>query len=64
MAEHPLEAGHLLLEAHGVVARTALPPPAARTVYELTPRGRELLAIVGALAVLDGRHGRTLPEGA
>jgi len=38
------------LEAHGVVARRELPPPAARTVYDLTDAGRELLPVVGALA--------------
>ena len=30
------------LEERGVVARRRLPPPAAATVYELTPRGRSL----------------------
>jgi DNA-binding HxlR family transcriptional regulator len=38
------------LEAHGVVTRQELPPPAARTVYELTGPGQELLPIIGALA--------------
>jgi DNA-binding HxlR family transcriptional regulator len=38
------------LEAHGIVTRAELPPPAARTVYELTVAGRELLPVVGALA--------------
>jgi DNA-binding HxlR family transcriptional regulator len=38
------------LEAHGVVARQELPPPAARTVYELTGSGQELLPIIGSLA--------------
>ena len=38
------------LEAHGVVGRRELPPPAARTVYELTGAGRELLPVIGALA--------------
>jgi DNA-binding HxlR family transcriptional regulator len=38
------------LEAHGLVSRQELPPPAARTVYELTGPGRELLPIIGALA--------------
>jgi DNA-binding HxlR family transcriptional regulator len=38
------------LEAHGIVARHELPPPAARTVYELTAAGRELLPVIGALA--------------
>ncbi len=31
-----------LVETHGVVARRALPPPAASTVYELTERGSAL----------------------
>ena len=38
------------LEAHGIVTRQELPPPAARTVYELTGPGRELLPVIGALA--------------
>src|ERR1700727_1410452 len=37
------------LEAHGVVDRRTLPPPAASTVYELTERGRELEPILNAL---------------
>jgi DNA-binding HxlR family transcriptional regulator len=38
------------LEAQGVVGRRELPPPAARTVYELTGAGQELLPVIGALA--------------
>lgn len=38
------------LEAGGLVARRELPPPAARTVYELTDRGRELDAVMQAIA--------------
>jgi DNA-binding HxlR family transcriptional regulator len=38
------------LEAHGIVARRELPPPAARTVYDLTDAGRDLLPVIGALA--------------
>jgi DNA-binding HxlR family transcriptional regulator len=38
------------LEAHGIAARTELPPPAARRVYELTDAGRALLPVIGALA--------------
>ncbi len=34
------------LEASGLVQRTELPPPAARTVYELTDRGRTLEPVV------------------
>jgi DNA-binding HxlR family transcriptional regulator len=44
------------LEAHGIVRRTELPPPAARTVYELTARGRELEPVIYAL----GRWGAPL----
>jgi DNA-binding HxlR family transcriptional regulator len=35
---------------HDVVATKELPPPAARTVYTLTPRGREALPILRSLA--------------
>ncbi|MCB1017651.1 MAG: helix-turn-helix transcriptional regulator [Acidimicrobiales bacterium] len=38
------------LVAHGLVEQVELPPPAARTVYALTPRGRELAPVVHALA--------------
>jgi DNA-binding HxlR family transcriptional regulator len=38
------------LEAAGFVQRTDLPPPAARTVYELSPRGRELEPVVYEIA--------------
>jgi DNA-binding HxlR family transcriptional regulator len=38
------------LEAHGVVTRRVLPPPAARTVYELTDAGRALMPVIGDLA--------------
>jgi len=38
------------LEANGVIARKALPPPAARSVYELTEAGMALLPVIGALA--------------
>ena len=34
----------------GLVTRAELPPPAARTVYRLTPRGEEALPILSALA--------------
>ncbi|MEV6847555.1 winged helix-turn-helix transcriptional regulator [Actinoplanes sp. NPDC051411] len=37
------------LEANGVVARRRLPAPAASTVYELTPSGRELEPVLLAL---------------
>ena len=38
------------LEGAGVVQRTALPPPAGSTVYELTERGRELEPAILAIA--------------
>jgi DNA-binding HxlR family transcriptional regulator/putative sterol carrier protein len=38
------------LETTGVVRKTKLPPPWAVTVYELTERGRELDAVLRALA--------------
>ena len=38
------------LVAEGLVEKVDLPPPAARTVYALTPRGRELAPVVHALA--------------
>jgi DNA-binding HxlR family transcriptional regulator len=38
------------LEGNGLVARAELPPPAARSVYELTGAGRALLPVIGALA--------------
>lgn len=37
------------LEAHGVVRRRMLPPPAACSVYELTDRGRDLEPTLDAL---------------
>jgi DNA-binding HxlR family transcriptional regulator len=45
------------LEANDVVARRRLPPPAASTVYELTPSGRDLEPILHAL----GNWGSRLP---
>ncbi|GAA5057010.1 DNA-binding HxlR family transcriptional regulator [Thermocatellispora tengchongensis] len=38
------------LEQDGVVTRRKLPPPGAATVYELTPRGRDLLPVLAALS--------------
>jgi hypothetical protein len=38
------------LEAEGVVRRIELPPPAARTVYELTERGRLLAPVLHEIA--------------
>jgi DNA-binding HxlR family transcriptional regulator len=45
------------LQANGVLARRRLPPPAASSVYELTPSGRELEPILHAL----GDWGSRLP---
>jgi DNA-binding HxlR family transcriptional regulator len=39
------------LEANRVVQRTTLPPPANVAVYELTESGKELLPLVGGLAL-------------
>lgn len=38
------------MEQDGLVTRRRLPPPAAATVYELTPRGGDLLSALTALA--------------
>ena len=38
------------LEAHGIVTRTTLPPPAASRVYELTDYGRDLRPAMRELA--------------
>ena len=43
------------LEGAGVVRRTKLPPPAAVTVYELTPDGRALDSVLLSLAQWGGR---------
>jgi DNA-binding HxlR family transcriptional regulator len=43
------------LEQDGIVARRELPPPAARRVYELTERGRELAAAMAPLIVWGSR---------
>lgn len=43
------------LEAHGVVARRTLPPPAASKVYELTEYGRELRPAMRELALWGAR---------
>ncbi|MEU0203963.1 MULTISPECIES: helix-turn-helix domain-containing protein [unclassified Streptomyces] len=37
------------MERDGLATRRRLPPPGAATVYELTPRGRELLPVLQAL---------------
>jgi DNA-binding HxlR family transcriptional regulator len=43
------------LEAHGVVARRKLPPPAASRVYELTEYGRALRPAIRELALWGAR---------
>jgi hypothetical protein len=48
------------LEAHSVVCRRTLPPPAGSRVYELTERGRELEPVLEALGV----WGRAAPPAA
>jgi DNA-binding HxlR family transcriptional regulator len=37
------------LTGHGLVTREELPPPAARNVYALTPRGRDVIPVLRAL---------------
>ncbi|MEU8587570.1 helix-turn-helix domain-containing protein [Streptomyces sp. NPDC048664] len=37
------------MERDGIATRRRLPPPAAASVYELTPRGRDLLPVLQAL---------------
>jgi DNA-binding HxlR family transcriptional regulator len=43
------------LEAAGLVERRKLPPPAASTVYELTPTGQELRPVLHELARFGAR---------
>ena len=43
------------LEAAGLVEKRKLPPPAASTVYELTPSGRELRPVLYELARFGAR---------
>jgi DNA-binding HxlR family transcriptional regulator len=43
------------LEAAGLVEKRKLPPPAASTVYELTPSGRELRPVLHELARYGAR---------
>jgi len=45
------------LEEAGLVAQRQLAPPAARTVYELTARGRELEPVLHALGRWGSRQG-------
>ena len=51
------------LERDGVIARSELPPPAARQVYELTDDGRDLGSAVAPLIAWGaGRLGERQPE--
>jgi DNA-binding HxlR family transcriptional regulator len=50
------------LEEAGVIQRRTLPPPAASTVYELTPWGAELAPVIRALAQW-GSRATPLPRG-
>ena len=43
------------LEREGIIARTELPPPAARQVYELTDDGRDLATAMGPLIAWGAR---------
>lgn len=44
------------LEAHGILVRTQLPPPAARQVYELTDDGRDLSSALVPLIGWGSKH--------
>jgi DNA-binding HxlR family transcriptional regulator len=50
------------LEAHGVVRRRILPPPAASAVYELTDRGRDLEPILDTLGAWGSTEPRPEPS--
>jgi DNA-binding HxlR family transcriptional regulator len=43
------------LEAHGIVRKRRLPPPAASQVYELTERGHEIAPVLDALGTWGSR---------
>jgi DNA-binding HxlR family transcriptional regulator len=43
------------LEAHGLVRKRRLPPPAASQVYELTARGQEIAPVLDALGTWGAR---------
>ena len=45
-----------ILEEHGIVAREFYSEHPPRATYALTPRGRDLGMVVGALAVWGARH--------
>ncbi|MGQ0551270.1 MAG: winged helix-turn-helix transcriptional regulator [Armatimonadota bacterium] len=46
------------LQTSGIVSKRVLPPPAASTVYDLTPAGKELEPILLALARWGAQFGR------
>src|SRR2546423_15672111 len=46
-----------ILEEHGIVAREFYSEHPPRAAYALTPRGRDLGMVVGALARWGARHG-------
>jgi DNA-binding HxlR family transcriptional regulator len=46
-----------MLALRGIVARRTLPPPAGSTVYELTPKGRDLLPVLVELARWGAEYG-------
>ena len=53
------------MERDGIGTRRRLPPPGAAYVYELTPRGRELLPVLQALSVWgQGELGERRPTDA
>jgi DNA-binding HxlR family transcriptional regulator len=52
------------LEAAGLVEKHKLPPPAASTVYELTPAGRQLRPVLHELARFGARYMGPPPEDA
>jgi DNA-binding HxlR family transcriptional regulator len=53
------------MERDGLATRRRLPPPGAAYVYELTPRGRELLPVLQALGVWgEGALGERRPTDA
>jgi DNA-binding HxlR family transcriptional regulator len=51
------------MEAHGLIAKRRLPPPAASVVYELTDEGRSLEPVVMALGAWGGRFMARLRKG-
>src|SRR5919106_5278704 len=47
------------LQMTGIIAQEVLPPPAASTVYQLTPAGQELEGVLYALGRWGAQFGRT-----